>query len=145
TCGSETGETEVERCLSGFVPIVERLSDLFTTDRRTDFGSYGDDRRLLLAYGLFFYPQTYTRVQFPLLEASRRAGAFPKTGPLRVLDLGTGSGAALAGAVDSLLAMGQIEVEAHGVDASVAALDLARRLTSDERARWPGVSWSFAR
>jgi SAM-dependent methyltransferase len=142
-CGSLPGVSR-EDCLTKFVPVVDRLSGLFTTERSVAFGGYGQDRDLLLAYGLFFFPQTFTRVQFPLVESLRRSGWQPGEGPLRVLDLGTGSGAALIGAVEVLQAAGQREIEACGIDRSEKALAFARGLTAEQTQRWPGVKWTFS-
>ena len=74
-------------------PAANRLSNGFTTGRQAPC-KYADDIKAWLAYGLFFFPQTYLRVRFILDELKARGLALPATP--RVLDLGAGSGAASA-------------------------------------------------
>ncbi|MES2309395.1 MAG: small ribosomal subunit Rsm22 family protein [Verrucomicrobiota bacterium] len=76
-------------------PAVRYLSDQFTTKRSDDFAHYSEDPELLLAYGMFFFPQTYARVRFPLEEIARFTPWRPKSdAPFKILDLGCGLGAA---------------------------------------------------
>src|SRR5262245_61000648 len=72
---------------------VAALSDLFTVARPKRFPDYGGDAQAV-AYGLWFFPQTWCRVRFPLLEAVARGWEPPRERPARVLDLGAGTGAA---------------------------------------------------
>ena len=44
-------------------PLVQALSDRFTTERAAAAGVYGDDLATRIAYGLFFFPQTFARTQ----------------------------------------------------------------------------------
>lgn len=91
--------SEPADCLEQLAPQVQALSDRFITEEgRRALGLYGDEDALLLAYGLFFFPQTFSRVQFPLLEALFRGWAPPEGRPLRILDLGAGLGSASLGA-----------------------------------------------
>lgn len=77
-------------------PEVARLSDLFTVARPAGFARYGDDADTQLAYGLFFFPQTYVRTRL-VLDECRAGGRWtpPADRPVRILDLGAGLGAGL--------------------------------------------------
>ncbi len=113
-----------DACMARIERDVARLSDLFTVQRRRGFGGYADDPRALIAYGLFFFPQTYVRVQYPLIELFRyRHAPWPEDETLRVLDLGAGLGAASFGVVAALRALGwRRTVAVTGVDRSNTSL-----------------------
>ena len=113
---------------------IQRLSDLFTTERETRFGEYGRDEGLLLAYGLFFFPQTFARSGFPVREAIHPHGWRPSGGgggPVRLLDLGCGLGGATLGTAHALAeAFPGLSIEALAVDQSTASLDTLRELAA---------------
>ena len=86
---------EVNKAILALEPAVRYLSDQFTTKRSEDFAHYSEDPELLLAYGMFFFPQTYSRVRFPLEELIRFTRWRPKSdAPFQILDMGCGLGAA---------------------------------------------------
>lgn len=118
-----------EAVLAALLPHVRSLSDLFTTERPQRFTDYAADALERAAYGLFFFPQTFTRVQFPLDEAVHLRSWRPAGEPMRVLDLGSGTGGSLWGAVSALrrLFPGR-RIVAEAVDHSLAALSTSRRL-----------------
>ena len=97
---SLTGEAETEAALDKLRPAVQHLSDLFTTERpAAGFPDYAATPELLVAYGLFFFPQSYVRARIALEQAVRFRGWHPAAGQggaaervLRVLDLGSGAG-----------------------------------------------------
>lgn len=127
---------------------TQRLSDLFTTDRQARFGNYERDRQLLLAYGLFYFPQTFARIRFPLREALRLRHWQPAgpTGTVRVLDLGAGLGGATLGA--SLLLQeiaGVSAVKALAVDQSAESLQTLQRLARENETHLPRVQIKTAR
>jgi SAM-dependent methyltransferase len=103
------------------VDDVSALSDLFTVARPERFPDYGGDAQAV-AYGLWFFPQTWCRVRFPLAEAIARGWAPPTDRPARVLDLGAGTGAAGLSAARRLLAGGAPAVRLDAVDRSPRAL-----------------------
>lgn len=111
---------------------VGKLSDEFTIDRDEQAPDNYDRRDEILAYGLFFFPQTYTRMLWAASELLGRCGWGPPNKDersLRVLDLGCGSGAASFALLDQLDGMGvEMEVEHYGVDRSGYNLDAARAL-----------------
>lgn len=133
-----TGIGDIVPCLASLEKDVGRLSDLFTLDRAARFGDYARDDRMLLSYGLFFFPQTFVRVQLVLDELSSVRGfQLPADRPLRILDLGCGSGAATFAA---LTRFPETAIEARAVDASGPFLDILKRLFEENRALWPNGS-----
>jgi ribosomal protein RSM22 (predicted rRNA methylase) len=132
-----TGIADLVPCMASMEKDVERLSDLFTLDRAAKFGDYARDERMLLAYGLFFFPQTFIRVQLVLEELS--GFRLPSFRPRRILDLGCGSGAATFAA---LMHFRESQMEARAVDASSPFLDIAEKLFKENRTLWPNASLS---
>ena len=134
------------RAIAQLEPFTARLSDLFTTERAAGFESYADDPHALLAYGLFFFPQTFARIRCILREcmAGGRALAPANAGPLRVLDLGAGLGAAsLALASLSAAPAGGRSLRLHAVDQSSTSLAVMRELFDALRpALWPAAELS---
>lgn len=106
-------------------PLVLSIGDSFTTRRGENAGAYSSNAKAWLAYGLFYFPQTFMRVRFVLEEL--RARGFPWPAQPRVLDLGTGSGAATAALVDALGLPGPITL----LDRSTVALDFAFPLLNE--------------
>lgn len=123
--GADSDEQLLERMESA----VSALSDGFTTDRARGFGGYADDPRAWLAYGLFYFPQTFMRIRWILQEAMARHPISP-TPPegLRILDLGAGTGAASAAALSALRTTTAAPVRLTLVDSSRAALELAQSI-----------------
>lgn len=109
--------------LDAFIPIIQKLSDLFTTRRPVDFPRYGDERSLQIAYGLFFFPQNLVRMQLVLTELLISRIWTPDTAkPLRMLDLGAGLGATGAGAAHHLLADPHLNLHWDARDHALASL-----------------------
>jgi ribosomal protein RSM22 (predicted rRNA methylase) len=126
-----SGIHEMNDCFLSFERDVAHVSDLFTVNRQTGFGGYTDQARMLTAYGLFFFPQTYVRTQW-LLHEWRRC-TLP-SGRLRIADLGCGVGAATFAA---LALFSDHPVESLCVDQSEASLRLLPHLFRAGRALWP--------
>lgn len=114
-------------------PSVQTLSDRFTTERHRATEVYGDDAETQLAYGLFFFPQTFMRTQFVLEECWRPAGA----GEVRILDLGAGSGAA---GFAALIRLGDRPASLRAVDGSSVALQSLARAADACRELWPNAN-----
>lgn len=75
-------------------PTVQRLSDLFTKERPDRFEPYIESAAEALAYGLFFFPQSFIKTQWVFNECCGSAGwRLPNDRPLKILDLGAGTGA----------------------------------------------------
>jgi ribosomal protein RSM22 (predicted rRNA methylase) len=130
-----TGIADIVACMAALEKDVERLSDLFTLERAARFGDYARDERMLLAYGLFFFPQTFVRVQLVLEEFS--ASRLPAFQPRRILDLGCGSGAATFAALSHF---SDLEIEARAIDKSLPFLTWTEPLFEANRNLWPRAS-----
>lgn len=113
----------LEDCARHLESGIQKLSDTFTVDRRDTFADYQRDPDLLLAYGLFFFPQNFVRVQFPLVELLAR-GWTPPHRAVRILDVGSGAGAAGFGAAAQLLSAGAASVTGCATDRSQSALQV---------------------
>lgn len=93
---SVPAETPDGALLEKVRPAVEALSDLFTTERPVNgkFRDYMSDPKLLAAYGLFFFPQSFARASFAvrrLLDIYAWNPLGSDAEPLRILDLGSGA------------------------------------------------------
>ena len=85
------------------------------------------DPELTLGYGLFYFPQSFLRIQFPLVEILERGWNPPVDRPIRILDLGAGVGAAGFGAVSLLQPR---PVEGWALDHSEEALRIHEELSA---------------
>ena len=69
-------------------------SDRFNKSRSFEPQSYGSRDLSVFSYGNFFFPRTWKAMSFALAEAySFRDWTKPQKGPIRILDIGSGSGA----------------------------------------------------
>ena len=120
--------------LQRLLPDIRRLADRFTTARppAEAAGDYLRDTRDCVAYSLYFAPQTHARLAHILAELP----PFPETPPpLRVLDLGSGTGAASWALLDRL---GRRPVALRVCDRSRAAIRcLHDSFAALRAARWP--------
>lgn len=142
------GVREFAETQASLEKATQRLSDLFTTGREARFGDYGRDEELLLAYGLFYFPQTFVRIRFPLREALLLHKWRPSSPehPVRVLDLGAGIGGATMGAALLLQEMPFVAgVEALAVDQSAESLRALTRLARENKPHLPRVQVSTSR
>lgn len=120
-------------------PHVARLSDLFTLDRPAVLPDYATDPAVRIAYGLFFFPQTYARTLWVLDECFNTVGfRLPsRHGSYRLLDLGAGSGAASFAALHFFSAFRWYW---KAVDVSAAHLEDLRALAEAGRNALPGLT-----
>ena len=116
---------------------IARLSDTFTTARTPEFGSYAARPDTLTAYGLFFFPQTFVRMRFILREVFQRGHTPDPDTPLRVLDLGAGTGAAGLALLSELGGKRQGPVELVAMDQAHTALEFLQQLFNDLAPLWP--------
>ncbi len=117
-------------------PLVSELSDSFTTERGAGFAAYARRPFAWLAYSLFYFPQTFMRLQWIVQEAASRLQAIPapaRPEPLRVLDLGSGTGAASAAWLTAWPRSADDAIDLTAVDASDGALDLMEELIHANR------------
>jgi len=134
---------EPHTALRELEPEIQELSDLFTAARPSIFTDYTDNERLLLAYGLFFFPQSFIRVKFPLHEliAYRKWPGFAERNAIRVLDIGCGLGATgLATAHYLSTVYPHKEFALTAVDHSSTSLDYFNRLHRAHMQLWPQCS-----
>ena len=83
-----------EKILNLLREEIVRQSDRFNKTRDFDPSSYGARDLSILAYGNFYSPRTFAACGFSLAEAfNYRGWRAPGKGPIRVLDMGCGSGA----------------------------------------------------
>ncbi len=125
-----------EALLASLEPVVSELSDGFTTDRAAGFAAYARSPLAWLAYSLFYFPQTFMRLRWIVQESATRYGRgniVPAAVPLRVLDLGAGTGAASAAWLTTWPRSMETPVDLTAVDASDAALDLLQSFVQDNR------------
>lgn len=93
------------KCLKRLEPAVQALSDLYTKERSQAVREIYDAPELRLAYGLFFFPQTYARLGLVLHELSAFRGWVPPPAQVcRIADLGCGLGASTLALVHHLRA-----------------------------------------
>ncbi len=134
---AETRGAAPRDALHRLLPDIRRLADRFTVARPADAAAapYLRDTRACAAYSLFFAPQTHARLAHILAELP----PFPETAsPLRVLDLGAGTGAAAWALLDHL---GRRPVALTAWDHSRPALRCLHELFSALRhARWPDAT-----
>ncbi len=127
-------------CLKSFEADVGRLSDIFTIARGPGFGNYTSDDRALMAYGLFFFPQTFVRTGIVLSEWSGLHGLPPRDSkePFRILDLGCGLGAASFAALTHLTGLlpGR-SLELTVTDTSLTSLAWLKKLFDARQNLWP--------
>lgn len=114
------------------------LSDAFTKERDPEFAGYASNRRALAAYGLFFFPRAYVRTLFALRECAPADAHKPKPGPLRIVDLGAGTGAAGLAAAQAWSARHPERfIELELVDQATEGFKLARDLFAAGKSLWP--------
>ncbi len=92
---SHTRTQTNEEALEKLRPAVQALSDLFTTERPDGgFPDYAADPAKRIAYGLFFFPQSFVKCALALdqLLIYRQWRPAESAEPLRLLDLGSASG-----------------------------------------------------
>ena len=130
---TETRASSDRDALHRLLPDIRRLADRFTTHRPDAAAApYLKDTRACIAYSLYFAPQTHARLAHILAELP----PFPETGkPLRILDLGAGTGAAAWALLDHL---GNRPLVLNAWDHSRPALRCLHDLfTALRPARWP--------
>jgi SAM-dependent methyltransferase len=136
----EAGSTDPATVARRFAPPIDTLSRQFTDERPGDFGDYTGTRADAVAYGLYFFPQTFARMTRILRELhDNRGWSVPPS--LRVLDIGSGTGGSLLGAASFLnKAANGSPIDAVAVDRSGPALDLLSGLVRDHQELWPRLS-----
>jgi len=140
-----TGRQAIPEVLDALRDDVVRLSDHLTVKRGPGFGGYAGDPELLLAYGLYLFPQNFVRAQWVLAEWLAVADCSAAARPLRVLDWGCGLGASACAVAQSF---SQIwpgrAVEVRARDIAPRSLAMLQRVFAEVRALWPTVTLDAA-
>lgn len=134
------GTTSDFQTLDRLTPLAGDLSDAFTIERQPRFQDYSVSRDHWFAYGTYFFPQTFIRMRYVLEECLAGKGWRPPSpsGPIRILDLGAGTGAATAATAITLASrFPDRPLQVRAVDASDTALDLLRALHAGRGAGIP--------
>ena len=120
---------------------VQYLSDHFTTDREDIGVDYGRKEYFLLAYGIFFFPQTWARIRYPLKELLEvYQFEFSKKGPIHIADIGAGTGSAFLSAIQLLRAKGITNpIHIDAIDHSRNSLELAKTILQSHRSLFGDV------
>lgn len=127
-------------------PLVSELSDSFTTERSAGFAAYARRPFAWLAYSLFYFPQTFMRLRWIVQEVACRlpsplSPACPA--PLRILDLGCGTGAASAAWLTTWPRSPNVEISLTAIDAADSALDLMKAMIKANRPLFGEVDLSI--
>ena len=122
------------------------LSDHFTVKRDKGFPDYFKKPGHLLAYGVYFHPQSWVRARFPFLElVGVRGWKLPSVEskePFRILDVGSGPGSVGLSVLQLIQVLRPgLRVELTAIDQSPYALDVLRKCHSELRSElWPSSS-----
>lgn len=132
----EQGE---ERILNLLRQEIVRQSDRFNKTRDFDPSSYGARDLSILAYGNFYSPRTFAACGYTLAEAfDYRGWRAPGKGPIRILDLGCGTGASSLAMLYYLRAWGiRNPIELDAWDYSGKSLTFLRRIHREANHLWP--------
>lgn len=114
---------------------VQSLSDHFTLNRDELGIDYGRKEYFLLAYGIFFFPQTWARVRYALCELlDLYEFKMSRKGPIKILDIGSGTGAAFLSTVQLLRARGiNNPIHVDIIDHSRNSLEIAKNILNNNR------------
>jgi SAM-dependent methyltransferase len=132
------GVARLEDCVPRLEKAIRIVSDCFNRESRGKVPDYQGEPELMLAYGLFYFPQNFSRVQFVLSQIVAQGWATPTDRPARLLDLGAGTGAAGFGAAALLQQPG---IQGWALDRSDYALGIHAELSAIA----PAQSWQQER
>ncbi|MBP7274786.1 MAG: hypothetical protein KBA51_01125 [Kiritimatiellae bacterium] len=125
-------------------PVAASLSDDLTVARAKGLEASSGGRVRPIAYGLYFFPQTWMRMALMMGEALARdpdlisSSRRDSSRPVRIVDLGAGAGAGTWGALEALAAHRKpAAVEVWAVDREAALLRRFERMAEVARQRFP--------
>lgn len=132
-------EMSDEKLLNLFRQEIVKQSDRFNKFRNFDADAYGKRDLSVLAYGNFYFSRTWTAMTFAISEAHCfRGWSPPKKGPVRILDLGAGSGASGLSCLRYLRSKGvENHLQLEAVDYSCKSLAFLKKLHSSKNDLWP--------
>ena len=127
-----------EKILNLLREEIVRQSDRFNKTRDFDPSSYGARDLSILAYGNFYSPRTFAACGFSLAEAfNYRGWRAPGKGPIRVLDMGCGSGASSLAVLFYLRAWGiENPIQLDAWDYSGKSLAFLRKVHRENTHLW---------
>lgn len=128
-----------EKILNLLREEIVRQSDRFNKTRDFEPASYGARDLSILAYGNFYSPRTFAACGFTLAEAfNYRGWRAPGKGPLRILDLGSGSGASSLALLHCLRFWGiKNPIHLDALDYSGKSLAFLGRIHRENSHLWP--------
>ena len=126
---------------------IVQQSDRFNKFRDFNSDAYGKRDLSILAYGNFYYPRTWTAMSFAAAEAFYvRGWSPPKKGPVRILDLGSGTGASGLSCMHFLHNQGiENHMQLEAVDYSSKSLVFVKKLHAAKREFWSNSRISTTR
>ena len=126
---------------------IVQQSDRFTKFRDFDEEAYGKRDLSILAYGNFYFPRTWTAMSFALAEAFHvRGWNPPQKGPVKILDLGSGTGASGLSCLHYLHSQGiENHLQLEALDYSSKSLVFVKKLHSANHGLWPDSRISTTR
>ena len=127
-----------EKILNLLREEIVRQSDRFNKTRDFDPSSYGARDLSILAYGNFYSPRTFAACGFSLAEAfNYRGWRAPGKGPIRVLDMGCGSGASSLAVLFYLRAWGiENPIQLDALDYSGKSLAFLSKVHRENTHLW---------
>ena len=117
---------------------IVKQSDRFNKFRNFDCDAYGKRDLSILAYGNFYFSRTWSAMAFSMAEALYLRGWVPpQKGPIRVLDLGSGTGASGLSCLQILRNAGiENHIQLEAVDYSSKSLAFLKKLHASKFAHW---------
>ncbi len=133
----------LEQILPQLQSAVQELSDLFTLGRTDPIRNYSKNERLLVGYGIFFFPQMYARTQFPISEILKFRQWNPTSNDtLKILDLGSGLGASgQSAAIELRNNFVNRPILVHSVDQSSLSLQWSEEMRFDLRNQLKNITF----
>ncbi len=133
---TEVGE---EKLLNLIRQEIVEQSDRFNKNRSFESSSYGKRDLSIISYGNFYFSRTWIATLFGIAETiSRSLWSIPKNGPIRILDIGSGSGASGLACLSLLRNQGVTNpVELHAWDYSSKSLNYLKDLHRSCSDLWP--------
>ena len=115
-----------------------KQSDRFNKFRNFEPESYGKRDLSILGYGNFYFSRTWTAMTYAFGEAIHLRGWVPpKKGPIRILDLGSGTGASGLSCLHMIRSLGiDNHIQLEAVDYSSKSLAFLKKLHSAKKELW---------
>ena len=134
-------EMSEEKLLNTLRQEIVEQSDRFNKARSFDASAYGARDLSVLAYGNFYFSRTWMAARFALAELlSVCQWTPPAKGPIRILDLGSGSGASGLACLSSLRENRIANpLELHAFDYSSKSLAYLKDLHRSCADLWPNT------